>query len=129
MPQKKRSVIHALSRIDEKGDRPDVEQQKVPGYSGMQACLNEGGDRSKAYYQTSYPEAPSKSVVYDIMTKNLKAMESKNIPFMFLVGDLPTYVHIVELKAENSDLFDKFVPILGPFHQQLSFIYSIYKRF
>ena len=46
-----------------------------------------------------------------------------------MVGDLPTYVHIAELKSENSAQFENTVPVLGPFHQQLSFIYCIYKRF
>ena len=63
------------------------------------------------------------------MVKNVEGMRQKNIPFMFMVGDLPTYVHIVELKSENSVQFKDIVPVLGPFHQQLSFIYCIYKRF
>ena len=98
LPQKKRSVIHALARVDRNGARPDVDQQQVPAYSGMQACLNPHGERSKAYYQSTYPEPPSKSVMHDIMVKNIEGMKGKNIPFLFLVGDLPTYVHIVELK-------------------------------
>ena len=40
LPQKKRSVIHALERVHSNGDRPDVDQQQVPAYIGMQACLN-----------------------------------------------------------------------------------------
>ena len=45
-----------------------------------------------------------------------------------MVGDLPTYVHIVELKSENSVQFENIVPVLGPFDLQFSFIYCIYKR-
>ena len=41
LSQKKRSVIHVLARVDSNGDRIDVDQQQVPAYSGMQACLNE----------------------------------------------------------------------------------------
>ena len=63
------------------------------------------------------------------MVKNVEGMKQKNIPFLFMVGDLPTYVHIVELKPENSVQFENIVPVLCPFHQQLSFIYCIYKRF
>ena len=129
LQQQKRSVIHSLARIDHDGDRPEVDLQGVPAYSGLQACLNPEGDRSKAYYQSTYPEPPSKSVMNDIMVKNIQGMRQKNIPFMFMVGDLPTYVHIVELKSENSLKFEKIIPILGSFHQQLSFIYCIYKRF
>ena len=122
-------MIHALARSDCNGDRPEVDQQEVPAYSGMQACLNQDGERSKAYYQSTYPEPPSNSVMNDIMVKNVEGMRQKNIPSMFMVGDLPTYVHIVELKSENSVQFKDIVPVLGPFHQQLSIIYCIYKRF
>ena len=55
------------------------------------------GGRSKAYYQSIYPDPPSKSVTKDIMVKNLWG---RNI-----------------------------VLVLGPFHQQLSFIYCICKGF
>ena len=33
------------------------------------------------------------------------------------------------MKAENFQKFKDIIPILGSFHQQCSFIYSIYKRF
>ena len=32
-------------------------------------------------------------------------------------------------KAENLELFKNIIPILGAFHQQMSYIYAIYKRF
>ena len=118
-------MIQSLARIDCNGDRTEMDQQEVPAYSGMQACLNQDGERSNAYYQSIYPEPPSKSVMNNFMVKNVEGMMQKNIPFMFLVGDLPTYVHIVELKFENSVQLKDIVPVLGPFHQQLSFIYCI----
>ena len=62
------------------------------------------------------------------MFKLVDTMEQKNIPFSFLVGDLPTYKIIMQLKAENPE-FTNVVPILGAFHQQMSYIYAIYKRF
>ena len=126
LPQQRRSVIHALARVDCNGDRPEVDQQHVPSYSGMQACLNPRVERSKPYYQSTYPEPPSKSVMNDIMLKLVQGMKEKEIPFSLLVGDLPTYVHIVELKAENTESFKEIIPIFGPFHQQCSFIYAIY---
>ena len=95
----------------------------------MQTCLNQVGERSKAYYQSTYPEPPTNSVINDIMVKNVEGMRQKNFPFLFMVGDLPTYVHIVELKLENSVQFENVVPVLVPFHQELSFIYCIYKIF
>ena len=63
------------------------------------------------------------------MVKNVEGTRQKNIPFLFMVGDLPTYVHVVELQSENSIRFENIVPVLGPLHQQLLFIYCIYKRF
>ena len=65
----------------------------------------------------------------NIMLKNMQGMRQKNTPLMFMVGDLPTYVHIVELKSEKSLKCENIIPILVPLHQQLSFIYCIYKRF
>ena len=59
------------------------------------------------------------------MVKDVDGMRQKNIPFLFMVGDLSTYVHIVELKStiknssQNSVQFENIVPVLGPFHQQL----------
>ena len=51
------------------------------------------------------------------------------MPFAFMVGDLPTYKLIVQLKTENPVLFEKIIPILGSFHQQMSYMHSIYKSF
>ena len=99
--QRKRSVIHALARVDQYCERPPIIDQQVSAYSGTQAFLHSSELRSKAYYQATYPEPPSKSVMNDIMLKNVEGMKQKSIPFMFLVGDLPTYVHIEELRAEN----------------------------
>ena len=56
-------------------------------------------------------------------------MHEKNIPFTFLVGDMPTYKIIAQLKAENPELFDNITPIVGAFHQQMSYMHAIYKRF
>ena len=51
------------------------------------------------------------------------------MPFALMVGDLPTYKYIAQLKAENPVVFEKIIPVLGPFHQQMSYIHSIYKHF
>ena len=42
---------------------------------------------------------------------------------------MPTYKTIVQIKAENPEHFKNIIPILGAFHQQMSYIYAIYKRF
>ena len=128
-PQRARSVIHALSRADNGGMRPAPHEQMVPAYSGAQSCRHPPINKSKPYYHTTYNEPPSKSVVFDIMLKLVEAMRQKNIPFSFLVGDLPTYKTILQLKAENLERFIDIIPILGAFHQQMSFIYALYKRF
>ena len=128
-PQRIRSVIHALARSSDSCDRPLPKDQKVPSYSGFQSCLAEALKKSKPYYQASYPEPPSKSVCHDVMIKLVNAMKEKNIPFFFLVGDLPTYKEILSLKSENPELFKDIIPTIGTFHQQMSYIYAIYKRF
>ena len=128
-PQRARSVIHALSRVGDDGTRPATHDQRVPGYSGAQSCRHAPPNKSKPYYHTTYPEPPSKSVLHDIMVKLVEAMIMKSIPFSFLVGDMPTYKTVVHLKAENPGLFKDIIPILGAFHQQMSYIYALYKRF
>ena len=63
------------------------------------------------------------------MVKLLEAMRQKDIPFSFLVSDMPTYMVVTQPKAENHHPFKDIVPILGAFHQQMSYIYAIYKIF
>ena len=109
--------------------RPAPHEQMVPAYSGAQSCRHPPINKSKPYYHITYNEPPSKSVVFDIMLKLVEAMRQKNIPFSFLVGNLPTYKTILQLKAENLERFIDIIPILGAFHQQMSFIYALYKRF
>jgi hypothetical protein len=118
-----------VSRADNDDTRPSPHEQQVPAYSGAQSCRHPPGHKSELYYHTTYNEPPSKSVMHDIMVKLVKAMCEKNIPFSFLVGDMPTYKTIVQLKAENSELFRDIIPILGAFHQQMSYNYAIYKIF
>ena len=51
LPQRTRFVIHTLSRVDNEGYRPDIDNEQVPSYNGMQAYLHPPVERSKAYYQ------------------------------------------------------------------------------
>lgn len=51
------------------------------------------------------------------------------MPFAIIVGDHPVYLLMLELKSENAELFNKILPFMGTFHVQMSFIYTIYKRF
>ena len=59
LSQRTRSVIHALTRADIRGTHPEVEQQQVSAYSGLQACVNPPVERRKAYNHATYPEPPS----------------------------------------------------------------------
>ena len=48
---------------------------------------------------------------------------------MLLTGDQPVYTLIVQIRNESDGIFNKTVPILGPFHTQVAFITAILKRF
>ena len=90
----------------------------IPSYSGFCASLNVGQEKSKAYFQMSYNQSPNKSIINDIMDKLSNIIMIKHIPFAFLVGDLPVYVLVTLLKAENPVKYHDIVPFLGPFHTQ-----------
>ncbi len=128
-PQRKRSIIHALARVDSNGDRNDATEQTIPSYGGFHASLNGKQGKSKAYFHMSYNQPPNKSVVNAIMEKLSTIIMTKNMPFAFLVGDLPVYTLITLLKAENPEKFHDIVPFLGPFHTQCAMMSAIYKRY
>ena len=75
----------------------------------------------------SYNQPPNKSVVDD-MEKLSTIIITKHMPFAFLVGDLPVYVLITLLKAENSSKYCDIVPFLGPFHTRCAMMSAICKR-
>ena len=54
-------------------------------------------------------------------------MKDKKYSISFLVGDLPTYRLILELKTENMNKFLNIIPMTGAFHQQISNIYGFIK--
>ena len=78
-----RSIVHALARTSFSGERPWVEQQSIPSYSGFQSCLLPCTRKSKGYYHATYNEPPKKFVIYDVMNKLLDTMKDKSIPFHF----------------------------------------------
>ena len=45
-----------------------------------------------------------------------------------VVGDLPVYIHIVELVNEDPEKFRLVLPVLGSFHVQMSYMNAIYKH-
>ena len=120
-------MIHALARAQEDRSRPKPEEQTVPGFSGFHA--NMSVEKSCAIYHVTYPNPPSKTILYDVMRKLIKSIAEKKMPLAVIVGDQPVYVLMLELKSENAALFNKILPFLGPFHIQISFIYAMYKRF
>ena len=63
------------------------------------------------------------------MNRMVEVIKEKNMPFLQLVDYQPVYTLIVQLKNENLSTFKHILPILGPFHCQLSFINVIRKRF
>ncbi len=128
-PQCKRSIIHALARIDLNGDRTDAAEQTIPSYNGFHAGLNIAHGTRKAYFHMSYNQPPYKSVVNDTMNKLSTTISNKRMPFEFLVGDHTVYILITLLKAENPNKFHNIVPFPGPFHTQCVMMSTIYKRY
>ena len=124
--QRKRSIVHILAHADKNGDFPVVIEQTIPPYGWFCASLNVKQGKSKAYFHMSYNQPHSKSIVNDIMEKLSIIITMKCMPFAFLVGDHPVYVHVLVtlLKAENSQDIASF---LGPFHTQCSMMNAIYK--
>jgi len=123
-----RGVIHTLARAQDDRTRPKPEEQTVPGFSGFHARMSNGEEKSRPIYHMTYPNPPSKTILNDVMCKLTKSMEEK-MPFAIIVGYRPVYLLMLELKSENEELFSKILPFMGPFHIQMSFIYTIYKRF
>ena len=74
LPQKKQRAMHVLARVDSNGDQPSVDQQQAQACSGMQACLNQDGECREVYYQSTYLDPPSKSVINYIIVKNVECM-------------------------------------------------------
>ena len=109
--------------------RPKPEEQPVPGFLGFHANMSEPDEKSQAIYHMTYPDPPSKTILYDVMCKLATAIKDKKMPFAIIVGDHPVYALLLELKSENPELFSDIVPFIGPFHIQMSFINAIYKRF
>ena len=56
-------------------------------------------------------------------------IKETRIPFLQLTDNQPVHALIIQLWNENRKVFEKILPILGPFHTQYSFIAGINKRF
>ena len=62
-------------------------------------------------YHTPYNETLRNLEVHDIMEKLVETIYKNNIQFSFLVGDLTTFMIIVQLKAENAIKFEDLISI------------------
>ena len=98
-------------------------------FSGFQATVKPPVTKSKPYYFLTYPSPPHKAVVHEVMDRMVTAANTKNMPFIQLVGDQPVYVLIVQVKYEHPDQFSVILPTIRPFHINCSFIYAMDKRF
>ena len=105
------------------------EVPQIGAFTGFMASISPKENRSKPYYHVSLPKPPSKAVVYTLMGKAAAAASLKNMPFIQFVGDQPVYAFMVELKYENKEKFKAVLPVLAPFHTQVSYMYAIFKRF
>ena len=85
--------------------------------------------KSKACFHISYNQPPKMSVTNDVVEKLTHIISEKNVPFSFLVSDLPVYILITTLKSENTDRYRDTIPFLGPFHTQCVIMSAIYKRY
>jgi len=101
----------------------------MPEFSGFHARMSNAEEKSRPIYHMTYHNPPSKTILNDVICKLAKSIEEKEMPFAIIVGDHPIYVLMLQLKSENEELFSKILPFIGPFHIQMSFIYTIYKRF
>ena len=83
-------MIHSLTRIFATGDNVPPESQMIGSFARFQASMNDEVTKSKPYYWLTFPKPPHKSVTHEIMTRLLKIIAEKNIPFVLLTGDWRT---------------------------------------
>ena len=79
--------------------------QRIGYFKGFHASINIPVPQSEGQYFLILPKPPYKSVNNYIMMRLVDVAEKINMPFMKLVGDLPAYVLIAQLKNENVDCF------------------------
>ena len=127
--QRKRGVMHTLTRIDVAGNDIPAAKQKVGSFARFQANIHKRTKRSSAHYFLTFPKPPQRSVVHEVMCCMVAAAEAKSMPFIQLVGDQLVYALMVQLKNENRDKFQLILPVHGPFYTHIYFISAINKRF
>ena len=73
----------------------------VLAFSGFQAKLCEKVQKSKPIYHMTYSKPPTKTILFDVMSKLTSSIKEKSMSFAVIVGDHPVYAVILELKGEN----------------------------
>ena len=85
-------------RADAAGEWPATIDQKVPGFSDLQALTSTPIERGKACYFMIYPDPPQKfgsQLVYMLMAKMV--IVRKHVPFAVVVGGQPVYTPLIEI--------------------------------
>ena len=98
--------LHSLTRITKEGKNISPESQNIGSIAGFQALLCNEVTKSKPYYWLAFPKPPRKSVTYETMTRILKVIDEKNMPFVLLTRDQPVYILIVQIRNENYGKFN-----------------------
>ena len=95
----KQGMIHTLAKIDVDFEEIEPTKQEIGSFSGFHTNIQSPVPKSKPYYYLTLPKPPGKSVVNEVMMRMLDVI--MNMHFIQLVGDLPVYKLIVQLKNET----------------------------
>ena len=90
--QRKRGVIHTLTRMTQDGGRRQPAEQKVPSFNEFPAIFSESLVVSRRYYYKLYDKQPSKSALHANLC------------------ELPVYSLLIELHSGNEEKFGNILP-------------------
>ena len=75
-------LAHALIRQNADGSAVEPSKQIIGSYSGFQASIYHSAVKNKAHYHLTFPKPPTKSVVNEVMSRCIKAVDAKKMPFI-----------------------------------------------
>lgn len=78
-------MIHTFRRLDSDFGEKLVKMQNIGSFSGFQYLLSDKATKSKPYYYLTFPKAPNKSVIYEVMLRLVGVIKEKNMSFLLLV--------------------------------------------